>query len=43
MPWLLDFNKNVDFGKLVPNSKVVIAGYGYYLPLVSHPYVYNVN
>ena len=43
MPWLLDYNKEHDFGKLVPGNKVVITGYSYYLPLISHPYVYNVE
>lgn len=43
MPWLFDYNKEHDFGKLVSRTSVVITGYSYYLPLISHPYVYNVE
>lgn len=43
MPWFLDFNKVQDFGKLVPGNKVIITGYGYYLPVILHPYVYKVE
>ena len=43
MPWILDFNKSQDFGKLVPGNKVIITGYSYNLPFILHPYVYKVE